>query len=107
MSFGQRVIGQIKKIPRGKVATYGQIAALAGSPRAAIVVGSILHHQSERYDLPWQRVISSRGIISTTCLEHPPQLQASLLSSEGVTVKEADQTFLVDLSFYGWRPGKD
>ncbi len=102
-SFGARVVSYIKKIPRGKVATYGQIAALAGSPRSAIVVGQILHHSTESLKLPWQRVISSRGYVSTTCLEHPAQLQAALLEADGVEVTESKGLFIVNLDQYLWQ----
>ncbi|QQG49625.1 MAG: MGMT family protein [Candidatus Berkelbacteria bacterium] len=103
--FASKVVKIIKSIPRGKVATYGQVAALAGTPRAAIVVGQILHHQTEVYNLPWQRVINSKGMISTTCLEHPPAMQAGLLQEDGVTVSEQNGQFWVDLKKYGWQAG--
>jgi methylated-DNA-protein-cysteine methyltransferase-like protein len=95
-------VSKIRAIPKGRVATYGQIAALAGSPRSAIAVGQILHNQTERYDLPWQRVINSRGEISTTCLEHPAQLQAALLRQDGVLVTERGGVFYIDLIKYRW-----
>ena len=102
MSFKDRVIKQIKLIPFGKVTTYGTIAALAGSPRAAISVGQILHNTVVEQDLPWHRVINSKGWISTTCLEHPPQLQAQLLRSEGVEVIEKVGNWQIDLAKYSW-----
>jgi len=63
MSFKEQVIKKIKLIPTGKVATYGQVAALAGSPRAALMVGRILRYSSDVEQLPWQRVINSKGRI--------------------------------------------
>lgn len=101
--FARKVVEIIKSIPKGKVATYGQVAALAGSPRSAIVVGQILHHQTGTFDLPWQRVINSKGMISTTCLEHPPAMQAGLLREDGVDVSEEGDQFWVDLKKYGWQ----
>lgn len=62
--FHQCVVDIIRKIPRGKVATYGQIAALAGSPRSARQVVRILHSCSRKYKLPWHRVINKQGKIS-------------------------------------------
>lgn len=59
----KNTIIQIKKIPRGKVATYGQIAALAGRPGAARAVVWILHSSSKKYRLPWHRVLNTRGEI--------------------------------------------
>lgn len=101
-NFGQRTLDLIRQIPKGKVATYGQIAALAGSPRAAITVGQILHNSSEAAQLPWQRVINSKGYISTTCLEHPPAMQAALLEGDGVTVEKKSDFFVINLKKYQW-----
>lgn len=100
--FTQRVIQAIKSIPPGRVATYGQIAALAGSPRSAIIVGQILKNCSDKYGLPWQRVINSKGYISIVNMEYPAELQAKLLESENVTVTKQDRLFHVDLRTYGW-----
>ncbi len=102
MSFQARVVGWIKKIPQGKVASYGQIAALAGSPRAAIAVGQILHRSGEELNLPWQRVINAQRYISTTCLEHPAELQAMLLKGEGVETIKTNSGYKIDLSRHRW-----
>jgi len=100
----QKIYYLTKKIPRGKVATYGQIAALCGSPRAARIVGYALHIIPENSQIPWQRVINRQGIISTTCFEHPPTLQADILKSEGVEVNNHKGVFQIDLKKYLWRP---
>ncbi len=100
--FAERSLDFVRQIPKGKVATYGQIAALAGSPRAAITVGQILHNTTDITDLPWQRVINSKGYISTTCLEHPPAMQAALLESDGVTVENRSDFFVIDLKKHQW-----
>jgi methylated-DNA-protein-cysteine methyltransferase-like protein len=63
-SFSQRVKDVIKKIPRGKIATYGQSAACAGNPRAARQVVWTLNSSSRKDKLPWHRVINSKGQIS-------------------------------------------
>ena len=63
-AFTLRVIQTIQNIPAGKVMTYGQIAAQAGSPRAARQVARLLHSMSAKYDLPWHRVINAAGQIS-------------------------------------------
>ena len=98
--FYQRVIKLIKKIPYGKVTTYGTIALKAGSPRAARIVGGILHSSTEKEDLPWQRVINRDGFISIRSgLIDSKKLQKSLLEQEGV---EVSSTFMVDLDKYGW-----
>jgi methylated-DNA-protein-cysteine methyltransferase-like protein len=98
--FTKTVKALIKKIPRGKVATYGQIAAYAGSPRAARQVVRILHSSSESDKLPWHRVINGRGTISLK----PGQgyeLQRSLLEKEGVRFGLND---VIDLERFLWSP---
>lgn len=107
MNFFQRVYTIVARIPRGKVASYGQIAALAGNPRAGRVVGWALHMMTpaQYRAIPWQRVINSRGMISTTCREHPASLQEELLRKEGIEVeKRRDGTLWVDLKKYLWQP---
>ena len=99
MIFKEKVIRIIKSIPYGKVTTYGTIATLAGLPRGARLVGGILHANSEKIDLPWQRIINRHGFISTKCLEHPKALQKVLLEAEGI---EVTPDFMVDLKKYGW-----
>lgn len=64
MEFEERAKGVIKAIPRGKVATYAQVAALAGNYRAARQVVRVLHASSSKERLPWHRVVNSRGGIS-------------------------------------------
>ena len=87
----------VKKIPRGKVSTYGTIATLAGVPRGARLVGGVLHFNID--DAPWHRVINRQGFISTKCLEHPKQLQKTLLEQEGI---EVGSGFMINLQKYGW-----
>ena len=83
--FTERVVEIIKGIPEGKVMTYGQIAKLAGSPRGARQVVRVLHTLSEKYKLPWHRVINSKGVISIVDYESR-NLQKEFLESEGVTI---------------------
>ena len=66
----------ISAVPVGRVATYGQIAAMAGSPRAARMVGGILRDLPENSQVPWQRVINQRGMISIENLAVPKSEQA-------------------------------
>lgn len=94
--FTHRVIEIIKNIPSGKVMTYGQIAAAAGSPRAARQVVRVLHSLSEKYKLPWHRVINSKGQIGIKDYEGH-ELQRMILISEGVNIAE-DGT--IDLGKY-------
>ncbi len=81
--FFERVLEILKQIPRARVATYGQVARMAGNPRAARQVAWILSSSSRRHSLPWFRVINSRGTISL-----PPgagfEEQRRRLAAEGV-----------------------
>jgi methylated-DNA-protein-cysteine methyltransferase-like protein len=104
-TFEQKVVKIIKRIPHGKVMSYGQVAACVGSPRAAIIVGQILKHKTAVYDLPWQRVINSKGIISIVNMEFPEELQAKLLEDEGIPVERRNDHYWVNLQKYNWLPG--
>lgn len=84
-TFTQRTIEIIKNIPKGKVMTYGQIARLAGSPRGARQVVRILHSMSEKYGLPWHRVINSKGEIALI-EDESYYTQKVTLQSEGVRI---------------------
>lgn len=99
MNFKDRVIKIVKKIPYGKVTTYGTVATLAGLPRGARLVGGILHYNSDKFDLPWHRVINRHGFISTVCLNHIKDEQRALLLEEGIQVSH---DFMVNLQKYGW-----
>ncbi len=98
--FYQRVVKLIKSIPYGKVATYGQIAEYAGNRRAAREVAYILHSSSQKENLPWQRVINSKGRISMKP-GRGYELQKQLLQDEGVVFDEKER---VDLDAYQWQP---
>ena len=101
-SFQRRITALIKRIPRGRVATYGHIARLAGNPRGARHVVWALNSSSEKEKLPWHRVINSQGRISLK----PGQgfeLQKALLEDEGVRF---DKNNKVDLDLYLWHPRK-
>lgn len=99
-TFFRRVVTIIKKIPRGKVATYGQIAALSGNPRAARQVAWVLHSASAKEKLPWQRVINSQGGISLPRYGGY-ELQRALLVKEGIKFDAADQ---IALARFQWKP---
>lgn len=95
--FRQNVIKFTNMIPFGKVTTYGTLATLAGNPRAARVIGGILH--GTKKEIPWYRVINRHGFISIKCFDHPKSFQKGLLESEGI---EVSPDFMVDLERYGW-----
>ena len=105
MTFFEQVYRLVKKIPRGQVTTYGQIAALAGNPRSARAVGWALHGLSEKEleKIPWHRVINREGRVSTTCMDHPPQEQALLLKKEKIAVELKSGNHWVDLKKYLWK----
>lgn len=96
-TLGQRITELIQHIPRGKVASYGQIAAAAGNPRAARLVVRVLRSRSDEYHLPWHRVINSQGTISLPRGDGF-EIQRALLLDEGVSV---DADGRIDLSIYG------
>ena len=100
-TFTDRVKRLIAGIPRGKVATYGQIAACAGNHRAARQVAWVLHSSSTKDKLPWHRVINSAGGISVPSGGGFEE-QRLLLEAEGIVV---DQKGRVDLKIYLWNPG--
>lgn len=91
------------RIPAGQVATYGQIAALSGMPRAARQVGWALSALREEDDVPWHRVINAQGEISPRGGPEIVDLQRALLASEGV---EFNARGRIDLECYAWVPGR-
>lgn len=101
MEFEERIKGRIRAIPRGKVATYGQIAALAGNPRGARQVARVLHSCSDQAGLPWHRVINSRGGISLPRRKGFEEQRRKLLA-EGVRVGRGGRILLDD---FQWRTG--
>jgi methylated-DNA-protein-cysteine methyltransferase-like protein len=98
--FTEQVVQIIKGIPEGNVMTYGQIAALAGSPRGARQVVRILHAMSAKYDLPWHRVVNTKGEIAIQ-EEEARYMQRFRLENEGV---EIDRKNIVDLGIFQYVP---
>lgn len=99
--FTKSVIEVVQKIPKGKVATYMQVAGLAGSQRASRAVASILKSYSKKYKLPWQRVISSSGKIAFKPQTYNFLLQRRLLQSENIFVTTKNGQ--IDLGKYQYR----
>lgn len=89
----------VRKIPRGRVATYGQVASLAGFAGYARQVGYALHNLPERNDVPWHRVVNSRGEVSPRSAGDSHELQRMLLEGEGV---EFDSRGRLDLTRFQW-----
>jgi methylated-DNA-protein-cysteine methyltransferase-like protein len=97
-NFTKNVISAVKMVPRGRVATYGQIAALAGNPNGSRQVSWVLNACSTKYRLPWHRIINAKGRISLP-LGGGYELQRALLQEEKVKFDESDA---IDLKKYGW-----
>jgi methylated-DNA-protein-cysteine methyltransferase-like protein len=96
-----RLLAVVRRIPRGRVATYGQVARLAGLPGRARQVGWALHASGDESGVPWHRVINARGEVSPRSAPGYDRLQQQLLEREGV---EFDARGRVALARYGWRP---
>lgn len=99
----RRIYATVRAIPAGQVASYGQIARLAGLPRQARLVGYALHRLPEGATVPWHRVINAQGRIAFPPHSEPYRQQQTLLLAEGVAVIGGK----VDLSCYGWQPTLD
>ena len=96
-----RIYRVVRQIPRGKVATYGQVARLAGFPGHARLVGYALHSLTES-DVPWQRVINARGEVSPRSFGGAEELQRELLEDEGVYFGAKGR---VPLARHRWKKG--
>ena len=101
-SEAERILAAVRKIPRGRVSTYGEIANVAGLPRRARLVGTVLKHAPASKTLPWFRVINSSGRISLPSGSDSSAKQRRKLEAEGVIFR-GDR---VDMQRYGW-PARD
>ncbi len=99
----ERIWRAVAGIPPGKVATYGQVADMAGLRRRARLVGQALSRAPRSLELPWHRVINARGSISFSPDSEPYQRQKERLEAEGVVFHRGR----VDLFRYGFRPSLD
>jgi len=101
MSCYPKIYDVVKLIPRGKVATYGQVADLAGLMGKPRVVGYALFKVTKDTDIPWHRVINAKGEVSRSSLrDGNDDLQQLLLQEEGIVFV----TRKVDLKKYRWKP---
>ncbi len=98
--FSKKVMKYIHSIPSGKVATYKQIAELAGKPQGSRGVAWILHSCATTYKLPWHRVLNSKGTISFEKKSHNYRTQKKKLESEGVVFSASGQ---LDLKKFQWK----
>ena len=104
-TFAEKVTLSVKKIPVGKVVSYGQIAAALGSPRAARQVGWALHSLDDSQEkIPWWRVVNNRGYLSIRGNDIATKdLQQSLLEKEGIKVSKE---YVVDMKKYRYQLNK-
>lgn len=101
-AYRDKVYELVRTIPRGRVMTYGQIAAILGEGYTPRTVGYVMH-AADTDDVPWQRVINSQGRCSTGKMTIPMNLQQSMLENEGVIF---NATGKCDLTVYRWDPEK-
>ncbi len=99
MTAFERIYEVVCQIPKGTVATYGQVAFLAGNPRWARVVGYALHRNPRPGEIPCHRVVSREGRVAPAFAFGGEHVQRELLEAEGILF-EADGH--IDLSVYGW-----
>jgi len=101
-SLWPQIYAVVARVPRGRVVTYGQVAALAGLPRQARLVGYAMHGLPDGSTLPWHRVINAQGKVSVRSFAGPSEgLQRHLLEEEGVTFDEKER---VSLKKFRWKP---
>ncbi len=97
----ERVYAVVRRIPRGRVATYGDVAALAGLPGRAREVGWALHALDDESRVPWQRVVNARGEVSARGEPAAARVQRALLEREGVRFGANGR---IDLAKRRWSP---
>jgi methylated-DNA-protein-cysteine methyltransferase related protein len=100
-----KIYDVVRRIPRGKVATYGQIADLAGLYGKARLVGYAMYQVPPDSDIPWQRVVNAKGEISySVAREGGDHLQRNLLEQEGIVFR---QNGSIDLTADRWQAGPE
>lgn len=104
MNFTEQVYAAVRLIPAGKVLSYGAVAALLGRPRAARAVGTALSGLSRELGVPWWRVVSSTGRITTPKIHQVASAQRQLLGEEAVSFTETGR---VDIKRSAWTPTPD
>lgn len=103
-TFRERVHAVVHMIPFGKVATYGQVAALAGRARAARGAGQVLRNAIGAEELPWHRVINAQGRVSPGLDIHRPLIQQKMLEAEGIVFRPSGRC---DMNLYQWDGPED
>lgn len=99
MNTFEKIYSVVKMIPKGKVASYGTVAALAGNPRRARVVGYALHVNPEPGKIPCHRVVTRSGEVSKAFAFGGENMQRQLLSEEGIEFLDDGR---VDMARFAW-----
>jgi methylated-DNA-protein-cysteine methyltransferase-like protein len=100
--FASEVYRVVRRCPRGKIVSYGGVAAMLGQPRAARAVGRALNVLPDASNVPWWRVVNSRGEVSIRGVQHGEILQRTLLEKEGVKFERNGR---ISWKQYGWDGG--
>ena len=99
LNLEEKIFEFVKQIPRGRVATYGQIAELLGDKKLARAVGNVLHKNKDQFTVPCYRVVTAKGELSSSYAFGGASEQEKLLRSDGVEVANGK----VDLIKYAWK----
>lgn len=99
MNTFEKIYDVVKRIPKGKVASYGTVAAMAGNPRWARVVGYALHSNPEPITIPCHRVVTKDGRVSSAFAFGGENMQRLLLSEEGIEFLDNGN---IDMKKYEW-----
>lgn len=100
MSTFQKIYNVVCKIPKGKVATYGAVARMAGNPRWARVVGYALHVNPAPGIIPCHRVVNREGRVADSFVFGGGSVQRQMLEQEGIIFENDGH---IDLNIYGWK----
>lgn len=103
MSVFEKIYAVVCKIPKGCVATYGQVALYAGNPRWARVVGYALHNNPAQGVIPCHRVVNREGRVAEAFVFGGGNIQREMLENEGIAFGSDG---LIDLKKYGWKPSE-
>jgi methylated-DNA-protein-cysteine methyltransferase-like protein len=98
--YRERVYEIVRKIPVGRVMTYGQIAEMLGEGYTPRTIGYVMH-AADTEKIPWQRVINAQGACSTGKMTMPVNIQQKILEDEGIEFNEKERC---DLKIYLWSP---
>jgi methylated-DNA-protein-cysteine methyltransferase related protein len=98
--FATQVYAIVKRCPRGRIVSYGGVAAMLGKPRSARAVGRALNALPDGNKVPWWRVVNSRGEVSIRGVDHGAVLQRTLLEREGVKFEKSGR---ISWKHFGWQ----